>query len=119
VGYGITPKLLVLAEFEHSTLRSKVLGNSRAFYDFTGLTAQRYLSGSLNRMYVTAGLGALSLYVADDDYSSVGPAFLVGGGYEFVEHAEVAVRYTYGRTKYLGDNVSHQLLSFVISAKVY
>ncbi len=119
LGYGVSEKLLVLLEFEHVGMRSKLLGNSRAFYDFTGLAAQRYLSGKLKWMYLTAGLGALDFYVVDDDYYSVGPAFLVGGGYEFAKHVEAGVRYLFGRTSYLGDDASHKLLIFSLCAKIY
>jgi len=98
-------------------------GNLNYAQGFGGPTWYHYFGPQGRSAFTVVGLGFYYFQVEDDDPTDPGGGYLIGGGYEFARHVQVAVYLSGGQTSLdfpLGDiEFGHNNLSIVISAVAF
>ncbi|UCD64811.1 MAG: hypothetical protein JSW34_05085 [Candidatus Zixiibacteriota bacterium] len=87
---------------------------------FGGPAWYHYFGPQGKSFFTVVGLGFYSYQIEDEDLNDSGGGYLIGGGYEFARHFQVAMYLSGGKTELLGlIDMGHNNLSILISAVAF
>ncbi len=122
VGYGYNESVMFV--LQHEGVIHKITSiyneNDKVHQGFTGLVVYYYFGVPGNSFFLTSGVGLQNYSILETDRPEHKTDFgyLIGGGYEFIEHLQFNLSFTYGRTQTTFD-FDHQQLSFNLSYVVF
>jgi len=117
-GYAWDEKNLIGFESNVVGYDSDLFNRSMA-QGFNGAVWYHYYGNKGNAPFSTIGLGAYTFHPKDLEAADPGGGMLLGGGYEFTPHVQVAVYLGFGATELNHISFNHSHLTLMISAMAF
>jgi len=126
IGYAWDEQNMLVYEGNVTAYSTAYLGNQALFepsptisQGFNGASWYHYFGPVGQSFFTVAGLGFYVFQVEDYDANDLGGGYLLGGGYEFTRHVQVAGYFSGGQTKVSGGTFGHNHVSVVVNAVAF
>ncbi len=119
IGYAWDEFNMIVYEGNVAGYNSDFLGDRPVSQGFNGASWYHYFGPQGKSFFIAAGIGFYVFDVEDFEQNDPGGAFLVGGGYEFVRHVQVALYLSGGKTSDAGVDFGHNHINILVSAVAF
>ena len=111
-------KNLITYENSSSAYNSSIFDDNTAIHSFDGISWHHYFSNKRKSFYAAIGVGFYSFEINSIGSTDSKAGFLIGGGYEFAAHYQVAIRYCSGKTFSIQNEIElkHLAITFTVIA---